>query len=369
MRVLHYALVIAVVLTIGTASAQEKDKPKAKPIPWWKLSDKAPAKQQPQTKDAPKESKAGKKAPSQSNLLDRLIFAPSQKKKPAPDAVPSTADRHPAELAVHKVSNPEHRERLVYRLANAPASDVAQVVNELLKSERTPLGPPMPNTVVLADVVSNSLIISGTSDSIHETVRLVEQLDKEPLMVHVEAVVGLIESPEELSLLKPNPDGPELSCSHAEACELIEKYSKSDAVKIIARPQLLTLDNQPAFLQIGDRVPRIKSTKDGHVTGTELENVGLIIGLTPRIANDRVVTMEIDLEKSQLGPEHQGVPVGVDDEGNVIRSPKIETMVVQTTVKIPSGQAVIIGGMALQEDNHRGELLLVVTPHVVAQKK
>ena len=369
MKVLHYALILAVVLGANMATAQETDKPKDKPLPWWKLADPTAARDQPRAKDDAKEPKADKKAPSQSNLLDRLMFAPSQKKKPVPDAVPSTADRHPAELAVHKVPKPEPRERLVYRLANAPASDVAQVVNELLKSERTPLDPPKSNTVVLADAVSNSLIISGTSDAIHETVKLVEQLDTEPLMVCVQAVVGLIESREGLSLLKPNPDGPELSCSHAEACELIEEFSKSDAVKILARPQLMTLDNQPAFFQVGHRVPRVKSMKDGHVTGTELENVGLILGLTPRITQDHAVMMEIDLEKSKLSSEDEGVPLGVDSDGNVVRCPKVEVMSVQTTVKIPSGRAVIIGGMALQKGDDRGELVLVVTPHVVKQRK
>ena len=265
------------------------------------------------------------------------------------------------------------RERLVYRLANMPAIEVARTVNELLQSERTVPGrpTPAPHTVVLAAPISNSLIISGTSDAIHETVKFVEQFDIEPLMVCVQVVIGLVESRDGLSLLAPNAEGPELSCSHAEACELIEEFSKSDAVKILARPQLMTLDNQAAFLQVGQRVPRVttRNSKDGQLIGTELENVGLVVGLTPRISPDNVVTMEIDVEKSEVGPEEQGVPLGVDANGDVIRSPKIEVISLQTTVKIPPSRAVIIGGMALQDGDKRGELVVVVTPHVVARKK
>ena len=365
MRVLHYALVMTVVLTTSMVFAQEQDKPKDKvnpwpnlASPWWISADERAVKDQPRVKDSQgdaKEPKVDKKTPARPERKP----APTTLNKPGPWTASATMT----------IAPPQPRERLVYQLSNKPAIEIARTINELLESERAVPGTPKPNTIVLADPISNRLIISGTSDAIHETVKFVEQLDTQPLMVHVEAVIGLIESREGLSLLKPNPDGLELSCSHAEACELIEEFSKSDAVKILARPQLMTLDNSPAFLQVGDRVPRVKSMQEGHVTGTELENVGLILSLTPRISDNHVVTMEVDLEKSQIGPEAEGVPLGVDDEGNVIRSPKIETMVVQTTVKVASGRAVIIGGLALQDGDHNGELVLVVTPHVLKQKK
>lgn len=377
MRVLHYALVIAVVFAMGMASAQEKEQQKDKPIPWWKLSDDNPAKDQPRAKD---DARAGQPErqqtrPDAKKKTPGFLFpvAPSDQpiaksdKRPAPPASPN--DWQPVEVTARQAPKPEPRERLVYRLANAPSTEVARTVNELLKSERAASGPPKPNTVVLADAVSNSLIISGTSDAIHETVKLVEQLDAEPLMVCVQAVIGLIESRDGLSFLAPNPKGPELSCSHEEACHLIEEFSKSDSVKILARPQIMTLDNQPAFLQIGHRVPRAQNLKDGTVVTTELENVGLILGFTPRITSDHKVTMEIDLEKSELSSEEDGIPLGVDSKGNVVRSPMIETTMVQTTVKIPPSRAVIIGGLALKNGDKQGELVLVVTPHIVAQKK
>lgn len=376
MRAFHYALMMAVVFATGMASAQEKEPQKDKLIPWWKLSDDTPAKDQPRVKDDAKVRKLEGEQPRPAvkkktpNIV--LPVMPSDRptaksdKKPAPSANP---DWQPVRVTARQAPKPEPRERLVYRLGNAPATEVARIVNELLKSERAAPGPPKPDTLVLANVVSNSLIISGTSEAIHETVKLVEQLDAEPLMVSVQAVIGLIESRDGLSFLAPNPEGPELSCSHAEACQLIEEFSKSDSVKILARPQVMTLDNQPAFLQIGHRVPRAQNVKDGTVVATELENVGLILGLTPRISGDRVVTMEIDLERSELSSEEDGIPLGIDSKGNVVRSPKIETTMIQTTVKIPHSHAVLIGGLALQQGDKQGELVLVVTPHIVAQKK
>ncbi len=372
MRVLHFVVILAVVLGTTVAAAQEAEEAKDKPLPWWKLSGDDASTDQPQAKDAdqPKQP-VDAEARAQSRVRNTYQKAvPPTGKEGLDAAAQRNRSSYYYSARTGDAPKPEPRERLVYRLANMPASEVARTVNELLRSERAIPGyPARSDTVVLAEMVSNSLIISGTSDAIHETVKFVEQLDTEPLMVCVQVVVGLMESREGLSLLAPNPDGPELACSHEEACELIEQFSKSDAVKILARLQLMTLDNQPAFLQVGNRVPRAKGTKDGAVTSVELENVGLIVGLTPRISSDHTVTMELDVEKSQLGPVDEGIPVGVDAKGNVIRSPKIEAMVVQTTVKIPPSRAVIIGGLALQDGDDRGELVMVVTPHVVARKK
>ncbi len=363
MKVLHYALVLAVVLGTNMAIAQEGEKPKSETLPWWKLAADEKAKDQ-----------TGPKAMAGSNWAPVDDAKPTVRKKgDASKPGVKEGDAGQPQKRVHYSRSsksdgpkPQPRERLVYRLSNMPASEVASTVNELLRNERN--SGPSNDTIVMADRISNSLIISGTSEAIHETVKFVEQLDAEPPMVCVQAVIALIESREGLSLLAPNPEGPELSCSHQEACELIEEFSKSGAVKILARPQVMTLDNQPAFIQIGDRVPRVTGVKDGQVT-TELENVGLIVGVTPRISPDHVVTMEIDMEKSLLGPEDEGIPIGVNRQGEVVRCPKVEVMMVQTTVKIPPSRAVIIGGLALQDGDKRGELVLVVTPHVVAQKK
>jgi type II secretory pathway component GspD/PulD (secretin) len=222
-------------------------------------------------------------------------------------------------------------------------------------------------------IINPTLDLTGFKgpEKIHEVTKLVQQLDQDPKMVCVQTVIALIEPDEKLSLLPPDPEGPQLSCSHQEACELIEEFGDSENVKILAQPQVMTLDNQPAFIQVGERVPRvtIRNTKEGRSTATELENVGLIVGITPRISPDGVVTMEIDLERSELGPESEGVPIAVDSKGNVVRCPKIETMMVQTTVKIQPGRAVIIGGLALKDGNDRGELVMVVIPHLVTPEE
>ena len=351
MRVLHGVLILAVVFGVSGAAAQDSDKPKDKPPAWWMAKPDADAK-------TPAESK--RDVPKPEGEKDR------EAKRDVPSVFPGAATLQsspPRVRATAKVVKLAPRERLVYRLTNMPCHDVASSINKLLESEAKFSGEN--TTLVIPEVVTNSLIISGTPDAIHETVKLVEQFDVAPQMVCVQVIIGLVQSSEELSPLAADPDGPNLSCSYEEACELIKKFSDSGAVKVLARPQLTTLDNQGASLQIGQRVPTLSFSKDGNVATAHMQDVGIIIGLTPRIAPDQSVTMEIDIEKSEVNPNEPGVPLGVDNKGNVILSPKVDTVTLQTTVKTLPRQATIIGGMALQEGDKRGELVFVIMPHVV----
>jgi Flp pilus assembly secretin CpaC len=76
-----------------------------------------------------------------------------------------------------------------------------------------------------------------------------------------------------------------------------------------------------------------------------LENIGLILAVTPRISPDGTVVMEIDAEKSNLGTEQDGIPVAVSTDGTIIRSPRIDTTTAQATVSAADGETIVLGGL------------------------
>jgi type II secretion system protein D len=186
-----------------------------------------------------------------------------------------------------------------------------------------------------------------------------------------------------------------LSASSESVSVLIRALEEARRLDVLSRPQVRTLDNQPAFIQVGQRVPRIVAsniTEGGLQTNSvELENVGLILGVTPRISPDGTVVMEIDAEKSALGPEQEGIPITVSLDGTVIRAPRIDTTTAQATVSAASGETIILGGMITKSKNavnrrvpylsdvpllgelfrydglfeRRTELLIILTPHVI----
>jgi len=185
-----------------------------------------------------------------------------------------------------------------------------------------------------------------------------------------------------------------LSASSENVSFLLRALQETRRLEILSRPQVLTLDNQQAFIQVGQRVPRIAATsvnQFGVQNQLALENVGLIIGVTPRISPEGNVVMEIDAEKSKLGPEAEGIPIFISQDGTVVRSPRIDTITAQATVSAADGETIILGGLIARStrtrhrqvpwlgdipilkylfsydyfDENRTELLIIMTPHIV----
>ena len=185
-----------------------------------------------------------------------------------------------------------------------------------------------------------------------------------------------------------------LSASSKNVSILLRALRESRRVDVLSRPQIRTLDNQPAFIQVGQRVPRIVGStvnQNGQSNSVSLENVGLILGVTPRVSPDGTVVMEIDAEKSALGAEQEGIPIAVSTDGTVIRSPRVDTTTAQATVSAADGETIVLGGLITENDQYihrsvpvlgdipvlehffrydslikrRTELLIILTPHVI----
>ncbi len=386
-------------------------------------------------------------------------------------ATGTSGDLKIIEALLLRLDETDSQERVneVYRLKNSPALDVANAVNNFLRSERVvnqaapgrqnPFTQIESEVVVVPEPVGNALIISATPRYFEQIMELVEGLDAQPPQVMIQVILVEVELDNvhefgvELglqdsllfdrsllgTLLQPglhpgydfnnqplgNADtagslatkstvggqalshfslgrtstdtdfgGLVLSASSENVSVLLRAMNQSRNVEILSRPQIMTLDNQPAFIQVGQRVPRIVGTsinQVGQVNTVELENVGLILGVTPRISPEGMVVMDLDAEKSEVGPEIEGIPVSISSTGEVIRSPRVNITTAQTTVSSASGQTIVIGGLITTNNttlsrrvpwlsdvpvvgnlfrfdgtkNSRKELLIILTPHVV----
>lgn len=412
-------------------------------------------------------------------------------------ATGSPGDLEVVEALIRRLDLEGAQDRInkVYRLENSPAIDVAQAVNEFLRSERIvqQAAPGRQNAfqqiesevVVVPEPVGNSLIISATPRFYKEIVQLVESLDEQPPQVLIQVVLaeveldnihefgvevglqdsllfdrgllgdlvtttattatstaaGVVTETSELiqaasltpgfdfnnnplgnsgstrsqgtrgsvagqalshfSLGRLNTDlgygGLVLSASSENVSVLIRALNQSGRFEVLSRPQIMTLDNQPASILVGQRVPRVVGTsvnQIGQVNSIELEDVGLILGVTPRISPDGMVVMEVDAEKSEIGRLDDGIPVSVSAEGAVVRSPRVNVTRAQTTVSAASGQTIVIGGLITNGERSitrrvpwlsdipllgemfkydgfetkRKELLIILTPRVIRNR-
>ncbi|WP_231746812.1 secretin N-terminal domain-containing protein [Maioricimonas rarisocia] len=145
-----------------------------------------------------------------------------------------------------------------------------------------------------------------------------------------------------------------LSASSDSVNILIRALASRRNVHILSRPQIIALDNQLAQIQVGQRVPIVDGVNIS-TQGTANPNVvqdeaGIILTVTPRISPEGQVVMEVVAEKSQFTGE--GVPIFVDGlTGNVIESPIKDITTARTTVKVPDGQTIVVGGMITKLDD------------------
>ncbi len=104
--------------------------------------------------------------------------------------------------------------------------------------------------------------------------------------------------------------------------------------KIISNPKILTLDNGKAKILQGKSIPVRKLTTEGTVS-TEFKDINIELNVTPHIAPDKSINMEIEIKKEEIDPtvpSIEGVP-GTDKKE------------AKTSVIIKDGETIVIGGM------------------------
>ncbi len=69
---------------------------------------------------------------------------------------------------------------------------------------------------------------------------------------------------------------------------------------MIARPKIVTMDNKKAIIRQGEKYPYVVRDDDGQLS-TELKDIELVLEVTPRIAFDGSVNMEISVKRNAIG--------------------------------------------------------------------
>ncbi len=110
--------------------------------------------------------------------------------------------------------------------------------------------------------------------------------------------------------------------------------------EVIARPKVVTMDNKKATIRQGEKYPYIVRDKEGQLS-TELKDIELILEVTPRIAFDGSVNMEISVKRNAIG-----------SITNSLGDPSISTREAMTEVLVKNGETSVIGGIIEEETRH-----------------
>ncbi|SIO20533.1 general secretion pathway protein D [Parasphingorhabdus marina DSM 22363] len=117
--------------------------------------------------------------------------------------------------------------------------------------------------------------------------------------------------------------------------------SKTD-VRVLSAPKILTLNNEPATLQVGDQVPIVTQQSQGVVSpgaplvnNIELRDTGVILQVTPRVNDSGTIILDISQEVSDVA----------ETTTSGINSPTIQQRRLASTVATRSGEMIALGGL------------------------
>ncbi len=148
-----------------------------------------------------------------------------------------------------------------------------------------------------------------------------------------------------------------LSAGSESVSALLRALDAKFNVDVLSRPQVRTVENKEAFIQIGQQVPVVDGVTVNAVGSANpvirQDKAGIILKATPRISPDGRVQVDVSTEKSAyILAKGSGVPIFTDAAtGRVIEAPVKDITTAATTVSIQSGQTIVLGGMITNNEN------------------
>lgn len=249
----------------------------------------------------------------------------------------------------------------VYYLENADATDVAKVLDGVVKGVSAAAAAPSApqaagaapqqspfeggKVTITPDKATNSLVIMASPTDYQNLLQVIQKLDKRRRQVYVQAliaeisldklrdlgvqwgllgaasdnkyasVVGQYDPQSTFSQLLTTlsslttagvPLPTELGSTPANFAVLLKALDTNSAVNVLSTPNILTSDNKEAEIFVGENVPFI--TSSSVVTGgiaqqsVERKDIGIKLKITPQVSEGEYVKLDIEQEISAVAP-------------------------------------------------------------------
>ena len=227
---------------------------------------------------------------------------------------------------------------------------------------------------VLVDTATNTLLFYGTESEALAVREIISALDREPQQVSLEARVVAVskEAAKQLGVdwsWSSLPQYPRVQYDRGGSWRVGERnagtggtsapgiirfgrgpeglpyefyYSAAiraliteGKAKMLARPNVTTIQGREALINIGAEVPvpRVATSNNVTTTGIEYREAGIILRYTPRVTADGNIVARVHTEVS--------TPVYVED----LKAYRFQKRSADTTVRLKNGETMVIGGL------------------------
>ncbi len=246
-------------------------------------------------------------------------------------------------------------ETKIIKIANSTSDDIAKTAKSLL-TERGE---------VISDSRSNSIILREVPANMEKVTKLIAELDRpaRQIKISTQLLEVFTNDLRELGIAwtvagtyttqsgRSYPQKGEVLT--ARGTDVAGRYSVSaiqrgwsvDAIvealvssgkgRIIAHPEITTLENKTARIQVGQKIPVKQFDQSGNVV-IKFEEVGTILEVTPHITAKNRILMHLKPERSTYQ---------FDPNGVIINTSNAETNVI-----VNNGQTAVIAGLTTQDE-------------------
>ena len=245
-------------------------------------------------------------------------------------------------------------ETKIVQISNSTAGDIVKAVKTLMTERGQVMSDDRSNSIVLQEVPSNMPVV----------LKYIAELDKPARQIKISAQMLEIftEDLEELGIdwAAQGTYTTESGRSYPQSAQVTPRVTdyageyrvtalqhgwtvdaavrsivNSGKGKVIAHPEITTIDNKEAKIQMGQKVPVKQFDESGNVV-IVFEEVGTILRVTPHITAENQILMHLVPERSTYQ---------FDPNGVIINTSNAETNVI-----VANGQTAVIGGLTTQDE-------------------
>ena len=289
----------------------------------------------------------------------------------------------------------------VVRLAHSDATKMAEILNSLVKEQKSGESGGMVEVSVQADEAINALVIRADPANMIDIMDIIDSLDVRRMQVLIEAAIVEVtadfsrqlgselalgsasSSTTPLGLTAPSgtlaqilqglaitgqPSAPtslgdapliaggRLDATGTSFAFIIKALAANGDVNLLSTPSITTMDNEEAKIVVGQNVPfRTGSTVTGSqgttnpFTTIQREDVGLTLEVTPHINSDNLVRLLIHQEVSEVDASSLS-GIGSQAAADLITNKRT----IDTTILVEDNEVIILGGL-IRDKETQGE--------------
>jgi general secretion pathway protein D len=283
-----------------------------------------------------------------------------------PDAGPSRLGQAPADPAAQTATE-----------GSSPGLEIAQLPQGAGRSTQSTVGrgaegqivnviEAAGNVSVVAEPNTNSLIINAPPEYVDLLTDLIRELDQAPPQVLIEAIIAEVSLNGERKLgfewawtenrhlgqenavgtlgtdfgLDSENLGLRYAVTSSGLNTLLHALATDSKVTILSTPRIFTSNNREAEINISTQTPYVSTVRTTDLTQTfavEYLDVGVVLRVTPQIAPDGTVTMQVTQEANEL--------LGYEQFGTNVKAPTVARRSAQATIRVADGQTIMLGGI------------------------